>query len=179
MKLHQSQSDQAFCCGSRRISPTLDTCNPLHRITTVMKQEGITTRVLSTRLDKTEATVIEESNPSSDMSLSDLYKWQAALRVPIADLLVEPGTNFSSTILLRTRLLKLMRSVRSIQEHSTEDAIQTFARHLSDQLTKMMPELEEVSAWPSTGQLRKPHELGAIAYNLVPAQIFSNSSEDM
>ncbi|TWU17465.1 hypothetical protein [Bythopirellula polymerisocia] len=178
MELSQRQNDPWHCSGSRRISPTWNTPIQLHRIAAIMEQEDIKPRVLAGRLGTTPTTIMKQADPTCDMLLSDLYQWQAALRVPIAELLMEPEDDFSSPILLRTRLLKLMRFVRSIQEQSTEDSIQTIALQMAERLVEMMPELKETPAWPSVGQRRTPDELGAIAYNVIPEKAFPAPLEE-
>jgi len=178
MELKQRQDDHAYCCGSRRNPPSFETPAALHRLAEVMEQEGVKPRTLANRIGTTEATVIKKSAPDYDMRLSELYQWQEALNVPVVELLVEAETTLSTPIELRTRLLKLMRSVRSIQEHSRNESVQTLAMQLSEQLMQMMPELKEVSAWPSVGQQRKLNELGAVAQNVVPEQILNSPYRD-
>ncbi|MGI9428698.1 MAG: hypothetical protein ACR2NM_08580 [Bythopirellula sp.] len=116
-------------------------------------------------------------DPTNDMKLSELYQLQAALRVPASELLAASYDGLPPEILQRTRLLRMMRTVRSIQEISTEDRIQTLAMRLVEKLTEIMPELEGVSAWPIKGQPRKSHELGAIACNVVPLELLHTVSE--
>ena len=179
MELSQRQTDPWNCNGSRRIHSTWNSPLHLHRIAAVIEQEGITPRVLADRLGTTPSNVVKQSNPRCDMLLSDLYRWQEALRVPVSELLVETGDDLSSPILLRTRLLKLMRYVRTIQEQSGEESIQTIAQQLAEKLMEIMPELKETAAWPSVGQRRTADELGAIAYNVVPSELFPIPSEEI
>lgn len=178
MRQYQSHVEPVSCVGSRRILPIMEPPSALHRIAEVMRQEGVSMRNMATRLGSTETIVVKESHPECDMLLSDLFRWQAALRVPVAELLPDSGDPFSPPVLLRSSLLKLMRSVRSIQKHSKESSIKTFVDRLSEQLMEMMPELEKVEAWPTTGQRREPHELGAITDNVVPAHLFNNMAEE-
>ena len=178
MELSQRQTDPWHCSGSRRTSQTWNPPKQLHRIAAVMEQEGITPRVLASRLNTTATTIIKQACPTYDMPLSELYQWQAALRVPVTELLEESGDDFPCHILLRTQLLKLMRFVRSLQEQSTDDSVQTIALQMSEMLIAMMPELKETPAWPSVGQRRTTDELGAVANNVFPAHIFPSAFEE-
>ena len=171
MEQRPKQTSPSHSNGSRRSSPTCKPQAPLHRIAEVMEQEGVTPRGLARRLGTTRAKVTKAMDPTTDMSLSELYRLQAALQVPATELLSASCDGLNPAILLRTRLLRMMRTVRSIQEMSTEDRVQTLATQLVEKLTEMMPELKDVSAWPSKGQPRQSHELGAIACNVVPIEL--------
>lgn len=173
MELRQRQADFESCCGSRRMSSSFNSPKSLHRIATILEQEGVSMRTMGDRLGKTEMTARKESHQEYDMTLSELYQWQKALSVPISELLVESESAFSPPVKLRTRLLKMMRTVRSIQENSSEDPVQTMAKRLTEQLLELMPELKEVTAWPAVGQIRKSHEIGAVACNTFSDRILN------
>ena len=57
--------------------------------------------------------VRQQESESSDLPLSTLYAWREILEVPIAELLVEPSDDLPSPILLRSRLVRLMKTVRT------------------------------------------------------------------
>ena len=60
-----------------------------------MESEGVGVRTAAQRMNLSMAQVRAESEPSYDLRLSDLYRWQAALRVPVGELLNEPDTDLS------------------------------------------------------------------------------------
>lgn len=179
MEQVRDQFDYTACLGSRRILPTDDRRSPIHRIAEVIKQEGVTLRTIARRLGTTLTDVRRQLDPTYDMSVSELYQWQSALSVPISELLIDAGDNLSSPVAQRTRLLKLMRTARSIQEECREDSIQLLAQQLSESLEDMMPELKDTSAWPSLGQPRSSSELGTIAYNIIPVKVLQTPPEDV
>jgi len=146
---------------------------PLHRIAAVMEQEGVSPRSAARQMSIPQAQVYEESHPSCDLRLSALYRWQKILEVPLGDLLNEPDRALSPQIRLRSSLLKAMRTVRTIQERAQEDAIQTLAARLAEQLTEMMPELQTVPSWPAVGQRRTLDELGAVVDHQLSDLFFS------
>jgi hypothetical protein len=119
--------------------------------------------------------VRRQEDPSCDMSLSDLYRWQAALEVPIADLLVDSDAPLSEPVLTRARLVRVMKTVRAIKESTASASIQRFATMLEQQLIELMPELKEVAAWHSIGQRRSPNELGRTAERVFPDSFFTDS----
>ena len=86
---------------------------------------------------------------SSDLRLSDLYKWQATLDVPVEDLLVEPDMPLSRPVLERARMLRLMKTVVAIRDRSESPPVQRMAQTMIDQLIEKYVErpsfsLEEV-----------------------------------
>ena len=144
----------------------------LHRIGEVMEQEGISVRSVAREFRVPTSAVCTQLDPTCDLSISDLRRWQNKLRVPIADLLVDPDSGLSPKILLRARLLKAMKTVRSIQEHADQQQIQRLALQLVEQLVHMMPELREVPSWPVVGKRRSNEEEGIAAERRVPDELF-------
>jgi hypothetical protein len=51
-------------------------------------------------------------------------------------------------------------------------------RLLINQLQELMPELEEVGAWPEIGQRRSGEKVGRTAYRIVPTDNVSSVSLD-
>jgi transcriptional regulator with XRE-family HTH domain len=136
----------------------------LHRLGEVRRREGITRREVARRLNISAREVQELEQPSADMPLSDLYRWQKVLQVPLAELLNEPQTELSPPVQLRARLLRAMKTVRSIQEVARQASIQRLAVVLVEQILEIMPELKDTIAWPAVGHRRRQDELGQAFY---------------
>jgi hypothetical protein len=118
--------------------------------------------------------VRRQEDPGCDMPLSELYRWQHALEVPITELLVDTESPLSEPVLTRARLLRVMKTVRAIKETATNVPIQRFATMLEQQLIELMPELKDVAAWHSVGQRRAPDELGRAAERVLPDSFFGD-----
>ena len=114
--------------------------------------------------------VRREEDPTCDMPLSELYRWQRALQVPITELLVDSEAPLSEPVMTRARLLRVMKTVRAIKETAGAAPILRFATMLEQQLIEMMPELKDVDAWHSVGQRRSPNELGRAAERPFPTR---------
>jgi len=95
--------------------------------------------------------------------LSDIYRWQRALDVPIGELLVEEDEPLSRPVRERGAMLKIMKTARSIVETAGDCPTRRMAENLVEQLLELMPELKEVSPWHSVGQRRSLDEMGRIA----------------
>ncbi len=161
--------------GSRRRASGQQMQPPLHRAAEVLQQEAISLRTVARRMNVSADQARAELNPQRDLRLSDLYRWKSALKVPAVDLLVHPGTGLSDSIQLRAKLLKMMKTVRSIQETCASENVSRLAERLERQLTDLMPELKDVSSWPSVGKRRTLDELGAITERMLPESIFGNN----
>lgn len=136
---------------------------PLHRIAEVRREQGVSDRSAARRLGLTMEQIRRQEQPTTDLRLSDLQRWQQALEVPVADLLVEVDDSLSTPILNRARMLRVMKTVRAIKEAIKNTSVDRMVQMLENQLMEIMPELEEVSAWHSVGQRRTQDEVGRIA----------------
>lgn len=141
---------------------------PLHRIAEVRHQQGISLRSASRRTGWSIEHIREQEQPASDLSLSDLYRWQQALEVPVANLLVDLDAPLSSPVLTRARMLKFMKTIRALREIAEGEGVQRLAEMLENQLLEVMPELQDVAAWHSVGQRRTQDEMGRIAEQTIP-----------
>ncbi|MCU0878779.1 MAG: helix-turn-helix transcriptional regulator [Pirellulaceae bacterium] len=135
----------------------------LHRIQEVRRLQGMSLRTASRQLGMDVRAIRAQEQSSTDLRLSDLYKWQSALEVPIADLLVDDEAPLSRGIRERAQLVKMMKTARALSETASCDASRRMAENLIEQLLELMPELREVGAWHSVGQRRGLDELGRIA----------------
>jgi transcriptional regulator with XRE-family HTH domain len=126
---------------------------PLHRLAEVRRREGITRPQLAHRLGISIAEVKRQEHPAADISLSELYHWQKALEVPMAELLCEPPIALSPPVELRAKLLRAMKTVRSIETGARQVSIRRLTTMLIEQLVDVMPELQGTIAWP-TGDTR-------------------------
>ena len=135
----------------------------LHRVSEVRQQQGVSIRSAARRMGITPEQVRQQEAATADMKLSQLHRWQEALEVPIADLLVEHAAPLSSPVLDRARMLRAMKTVRAIVSDNKDPAIARMATMLENQLLEIMPELADVSAWHSVGQRRTQDEVGRIA----------------
>ena len=59
---------------------------PLHRLREIRAQQDVTLRALSRKMHVPMREVRAQEDPSCDLPLTALYRWQQALRVPAASL---------------------------------------------------------------------------------------------
>jgi transcriptional regulator with XRE-family HTH domain len=139
----------------------------LQKLGEARRRQGLSVRCVAQRLGRTVGEIRAQEDEHSDLLISELYRWQAALDVPIEELLEDPGDTLSPRVLTRARLLKIMKTTMAIRRAARSESERRLARLLVEQLLEIMPELKEVSGWPAVGHRRRADEIGRIAENPV------------
>ncbi|TWT99934.1 hypothetical protein Pla108_08780 [Botrimarina colliarenosi] len=139
-----------------------------HRVAEVRQQQGVSVRSAARRMGVSMELVRREERPDTDLTLSQLARWQKALEVPLIDLLVDNDAPLSEPVLKRAKWLRLMKTVKALEELKATPAATRMAQMLEQQVLEVMPELQDVGAWHSVGQRRTQDELGRIAEDIVP-----------
>ena len=83
-------ADLGHAAASRRTPIHKSRPSELHRTAQVCEQEGLTVRTIARRMRIPASQARAELDPFQDLKLSQLYRWQSALNVPLMDLLAEP-----------------------------------------------------------------------------------------
>ena len=135
----------------------------LHRIQEVRRLQGMSLRTAARQLGTDIRSIRAQEQSSADLKLSDLYRWQQALEVPIGELLVEDADPLSRPVRERAAMVKVMKTARTLVDTAPEGGVRTMAENLVTQLLDLMPELAEVSSWHTVGQRRGLEEMGRIA----------------
>jgi transcriptional regulator with XRE-family HTH domain len=135
----------------------------LHRIQEVRRLQGMSLRTAARQLETDIRSIRAQEQETTDLRLSDVYKWQRALDVPVSELLVETDEPLSRPVRERGAMLKIMKTARSLLEATPPGPARRMAENLVEQLVQLMPELAEVSPWHSVGQRRSLDEMGRIA----------------
>lgn len=152
---------RSFFASEQRGAPHESSSDaPLHRIRTVRLREGVSLRTVARHLGQTRYELSLQERENSDLRLSDLHRWQQALDVPVAELLVEQPCGLSPCVLDRARMVRIMKTVRLLEESDSEEGRRRLLAMLTEQLLEIMPSLLDVTAWPSHGKPRGSHELG-------------------
>jgi len=140
----------------------------LQKLSAARRRQGLSVRCVAQRLGRTVNEVRAQEDERADLLLSELYRWQQALEVPIEELLAEPDDSLSPRVLMRAQLLRVMKTAVAIRRQARSEGERRLGRLLFDQLLEIMPELKEVSAWPAVGHRRRADEIGRIGENPIP-----------
>lgn len=146
-------------------TPPLNPPQKLQKLGAARRRQGLSVRCVAQRVGRTVSEVRAQEQEHADISISDLYRWQKALEVPIEELLHDPQDTLSPRVLTRARLLRVMKTAMAIRRQARSEAERRLARLLADQLLEIMPELKEVSGWPAVGHRRTADEIGRIGEN--------------
>lgn len=150
----------------------------MHRIRTVRRLQNVSLRTAARRLGMSIRHVRIQEDESSDLKLSELYKWQALLDVPIDELLVESALSLSRPVTERAQLVRVMKTAMAILEAAPNPQLTCLAERLVGQLVELMPELREVGPWHAIGRRRAADEFGRIAEQCYSDESFDLSSPD-
>jgi transcriptional regulator with XRE-family HTH domain len=137
----------------------------LQKLGEARRRQGLSVRCVAQRLGRTVSEVRAQEEENADLLVSELYRWQMALEVPIEELLEDPDDALSTRVLTRARLLKVMKTAMAMRRSARSESERRLARLLIEQLLEIMPELKEVSGWPAVGHRRRADEMGRIAEN--------------
>ncbi len=152
-----------------------DTPAKLHRIGEVRMQQGASLRSVSRKMNLTVQEIREQEAGTSDLSISELLKWQEVLEVPLADLLIDSEGPLSDPVCERASMLRIMKTAKAIKEGAHNRSIVRLANMLISQLVEIMPELSDVAAWHTVGQRRTQEEVGRIVERSIPDNFFNDS----
>jgi hypothetical protein len=164
------QSDDPIPAPEQFVSPpAADTKHPqpqkLHKLGAARRRQGLSVRCVAQRLGRTVSEVRAQEDEHADLFISELYRWQAALEVPLEELLNDPQDTLSGRVQTRARLLRVMKTAIAIRRQARSEEERRLARLLVEQLIEIMPELKEVSGWPAVGHRRSSDDIGRIAEN--------------
>jgi transcriptional regulator with XRE-family HTH domain len=149
--------------NSNSTTPKAKSAKVMNRIREVRQKQGISLRTVSRHMHIEMREIRAQEESTADLKLSDLYRWQQVLEVPVAELLVEEHDPLSRPVMERAHMLRVMKTAQSILEKANTPGLRRLSQMLIEQLTQIMPELEGVSPWHSVGQRRSLDDLGRIA----------------
>ena len=145
---------------------------PFHKISDVRQRQGVTLRNVARRLGIEMAVIRKQEKPDSDLRISDLLRWQQVLDVPLAELLEDGADQLSGPVLVRSRMVKLMKTAAAIREQVGDTVGSQLVSQLIGQILEMMPELADITPWHTVGQRRTLDDVGRTARDTVPDDLF-------
>ena len=110
----------------------------LQKLNTARRRQGLSIRCVAQRLGRTVSEVRAQEDERADMLISELYRWQAALEVPIEELLEEPEDALSTMVSVRAQLLKVMKTAMAMRRQARSEGERRLARLLTEQLLEII-----------------------------------------
>lgn len=149
----------------------------LHRVATVRSEQGVSLRSAAANMGITVSEARAQEEEGCDLTIRQLHCWADALKVPLVDLLVEPGNDLSEPIQCRARMVRVMKTVIAIVDTARDQKIRRMATMLRDQLLEMMPELESIKPWNLVGVRRSQEDVPPIMEHLFSDPAASESRD--
>ncbi len=146
--------------------------NNCHRLKTARLTAEMSLRSVARRMNVTMATARAEEEGNCNLCISDLYRWQRALQVPLTELLEPPSTGLSEPVRQRACLVRLAKTAKTLLTKCSHGANHRLVSRMVDQLHELMPELREVGTWPE-GRPRPLDDLGRTADEILTSEWFS------
>ena len=143
-----------------------DPNKPLHRLREERLRAGLSIRSIARRTGLPMSTV-REHEESENLSLRDLAMWQQALGVPFGDLLASPPGALSDPVQLRAGLVQITKSLHSLQETELTEQQVAHVSNILHRLRGLMPELDEIQAWPQRGSGKRTDEPSQVEMRLL------------
>lgn len=151
---------------------------PLHRVREVRLQQGMSLRSAARQMGTDVRSLRIQEQEETDLRISELHRWQQALDVPLAELMVETDAPLSRPVMERARMIRLMKTAAAIHERSEEEGIRRMAQMLVEQLVEIMPELKDVSPWHTYGQRRSLDEPGRVVDRRISEDVFAGGPDE-
>ncbi len=112
----------------------------LHRLAAARREKAMSCFDIARRMGVT-AEEVRIQEEATDLPISTLNLWAAALDVPVTDLIVEPEEWLHATHLARSQAERLLQLAAKLRDGSRRRSIQRLAQTFLDQLTEMQPAL--------------------------------------
>lgn len=135
----------------------------LHQVGTILRRQRLPLRSIAQRWGVELSEIRRQQTESTDLTLSQLYRWQRLLRVPVTQLLMDHDEPLSEVLRWRAQLIRVMKTAVLIQQTAREVRTQRLITTLVEQLTQIMPELAAVGPTHGSGARRGLDDLGRAA----------------
>lgn len=144
---------------------------PLHRIREIRAQQEVTLRALARKMHVPMREIRAQEDPSCDLPLTALYRWQQALRVPASEILVEPGDKLSSPVNIRARLLRMMKTIITILDKPQPERTTNLLENLRNEILAVMPEIENIDRWHGSNATRGADDIAAAVLRQIDEEL--------
>jgi len=118
----------------------METTQPMHRISAVRRQQGVSLREVARRMRKSRRKLICQEAKTSDLTLSELWAWQSALGVPIGKLLIDRAGPLNVPKIDRSTIDRLAGIATNILDDAPTTNVKRLATAMVLQLREIIPE---------------------------------------
>src|SRR5262245_31110830 len=112
--------DMHEAAGNGKLGSSSTNGPTLHQVGTICRRQRVPLRAIAQRWGVNPEEIRRQQAESTDLTLSQLYRWQQLLGVPVTDLLMDHDEPLSEMLRWRAQLIKVMKTVVLIQQTSHE-----------------------------------------------------------
>jgi transcriptional regulator with XRE-family HTH domain len=145
---------------------------PLHRLAAVRAARKVSPSVLAQRLNITAEQVKLREQGSVDLPLSELYKWAAALEVPVERLLVNSDVVVPVPEMDLESAKELLRTARALCAETDHPNLERMATALVEQIVELAPELKDAALAPAAEGRRRAGRAHSMVVPQLPENVF-------
>jgi hypothetical protein len=118
----------------------METAKPIHRLSTVRRQQGVSLHEVAQGLRTPLDRVIWQEMETSDLLLSELWAWQGVLGVPIGNLLIDRHSPLQGPVIERSQIHHLVKIASHICVRAPSLSVQRLGERMIAQLLEIMSE---------------------------------------
>jgi hypothetical protein len=144
----------------------------LHRLSAVRKLRRLTLSDAARGLQLPYEEARRQEQSTSDLALSQLYRWQHLLQVPVAELLVEGEQPLGMPAVKAEAFTAVLDVVLRIIAQTRQPGIRRMAHTLVDQLVELAPELKQIADANTAGQAHLFDAEGRALKGALPVDFF-------
>jgi transcriptional regulator with XRE-family HTH domain len=144
----------------------------LHRLAAARRARKLSLREAARQLDLNVEDVKRQEEATQDLSLSEFYRWQQLLNLPVEELLVETESPLPRPTVRREILTKMIQTVLTILRQTKQPAIRRMAHTLVDQMVDLHPELRAMADAQSAGRQHLLDDQGRAVKGPLPVDFF-------
>ncbi len=149
----------------------------LHRLSAVRKLRRLTLSEVARELRLPYEEARRQEQGSCDLALSQLYRWQQLLQVPIEDLLVDHDDSLGVPAVKTETLAVVLEVALQIIARTRQAGIRRIAHTLVDQIIELSPELKRIADAHTAGQAHLFDEQGNALKGDLPVDFFLDPIE--
>jgi transcriptional regulator with XRE-family HTH domain len=149
----------------------------LHRVRAARKARRLSLSEVAKHLALPPEEAERQEQPTSDLPLSTLYRWQKLLKVPVTELLVDGTGSLGLPSVKSERLAGALQVALAILAQTKQPGIRRMAHTLVDQLVELSPDLKQVADAHTAGQAHRFDEQGRAQKGALPLDFFMEPIE--
>jgi transcriptional regulator with XRE-family HTH domain len=121
----------------------------VHQVELARHCKGLSRRDVARRMDVDLNEVKRQENETTDLRLTELYRWQEALDATLPELLTGDHDPISTPEIDSRRMAKMLNATTEIRKTTNQSQVHRLAQMLLWQLGELSPQMDGLRQWQS------------------------------